>query len=90
MPSLGWELEWVLVGCDCLRQLRPCPRGCLVLSWGVGGAGGESCPTCPLGTNSLRGGPQTGFSGWGADPQARRGRAWLDLGGLVTAEGQGN
>lgn len=59
------------------RQVRPCPWGCGFCP-GVGGAGEESCPTCPLGF-SARGG-QTGFSGWGAGPQALS----KQLGGLVS------
>jgi len=48
--------------------MRPCPRVadfCL----GMGGAAGNPVQLAPWHC-SLREGPQTGFSGWGAGPQA--------------------
>lgn len=84
MPSLGRELGWVLAGCDCLRQLRPCPRGCLVLSWWGGRSSRGILPNLPLGHQQPQGRPPDRFFRMGSWP------AWLDLSGLVTSEGQGN
>lgn len=72
------------------------PLGWLILSWGGSGWRGI-LSNLPFGSYSLRAGPQTGFSGWGAGCQVRSGDAlagscWLSQlqRGRVTKVGGGN
>lgn len=56
------------------------PLGWLVLSWGWEGLEGNLVQPAPWALNP-QGVPQTGFSGWGAGPQARS----RDLGWILVA-----
>lgn len=73
MPSLGWELGWVLAVCDCLRQLRPCPGGCLVLSWGGGRGSRGILPNLSLGHQQPQGRPPDRFFRMGSWPSGQEG-----------------
>lgn len=64
----NWILEQVLTGWGFLGPMRPCPRIADFVSEWEGLLGIQS--NLPLGHCSLREGPQTGFSGWGAGPWA--------------------